>query len=68
MTNNTAAADAAMGKKDAAAFTKWGLNVLIGFEVAGEQTPRDLEWQLNQVLAAALARAEEREASRRRSA
>jgi hypothetical protein len=58
-----------VGKKEAPAYADWGLNVLIGFEMStGERNPADLEWQLTQVLATALARSEERKAGRRRTA
>ncbi|MFL6108962.1 MAG: TetR/AcrR family transcriptional regulator [Marmoricola sp.] len=58
-----------VGKKEATAYADWGLNVLIGYELStGAQTPADLEWQLTQVLSAALARGEERKSARRRTA
>jgi len=57
------------GKKDAARFANWGLNVLVGFEMStNEQSPADLEWELRRVLEAAVAANEARRASRRRTA
>lgn len=56
-----------VGKKDARRYANWGLNVLIGFEVSTNgQELADLEWELTQVLNAAMAVREARRAKRRR--
>ena len=56
-----------VGKKDARRWANWGLNVLVGFEVSTNgQEIADLEWELTQVLQAAVAVSEARKAKRRR--
>ena len=56
-----------VGKKDARRWANWGLNVLVGFEVSTNgQEIADLEWELIQVLQAAVAVSEARKANRRR--
>jgi hypothetical protein len=58
-----------VGKKDARRWANWGLNVLVGFEVSTNgQELADLEWELTQVLQAAVAVSEARKAKRRRRA
>ena len=58
-----------VGKKEAPAYSDWGLNVLVGFELStGARSPSDLEWQLTQVLQAAVARGTALKAARKRSA
>lgn len=45
-----------VGDEDADRFTNWGLNQLLGFEASPTQNdPAELEWQLRQVLNAAVA-------------
>jgi len=57
------------GKKDGARFANWGLNVLVGYEMATNgQTPADLEWELRSILERAVAAKEARRTARRRTA
>lgn len=58
-----------VGKKDAPRYANWGVNILIGFEMSSnEQVPSDLEFQLTNVMLAAIAVSEQRKAARRRTA